>query len=200
MRTSYKLSRKSSPRNKATVRVSASPVEVPPPLDAHELKSCADLVEFVSQFTRLRRSGRQLVGLCPLHTERHPSFYVHPGKQVFYCFGCGAGGDVFAFIMRVHDCDFRRALEIVAACSDGIARASEPRSGSRFGASERAKPLSPPTADTRYSQSCQDSRARILAALDATDRRLRAIQSQNRATSAALATACEPCGEAVSFT
>jgi hypothetical protein len=107
---------------------------------------------------------------------------------------------VFAFVMRANDCDFRRALRIVAEFNAGVAHDSEPRSGSRFGGSEGAKPLSLPKAGVPHSQSCQDSRARILAALDATDRRLRAIQSQNRATSAALATACEPRGEAVSFT
>jgi hypothetical protein len=102
--------------------------------------------------------------------------------------------------MLVNDCDFRRALEIVAQCSDGVARASEPRSGSRSGGSEGAKPLSLPKAGVPNSQSLPDSRARILAALDDADRRLLAIQAQNRATSAALATACEPRGEAVSFT
>jgi hypothetical protein len=75
------------------------------------------LAVLASRFTQFRRSGRQLVGLCPLHSERHPSFYVHPEKQVFHCFGCGAGGDLYAFVMRVNNCDFRRALEIVAEFS-----------------------------------------------------------------------------------
>jgi DNA primase len=161
-------------------------------LDARELKARVGLSVVASRFTQLRRSGRQLVGLCPLHSERHPSFYVHPEKQVFHCFGCGAGGDVFAFVMRVTGCDFRRALEIVADFSKGVACASEPRSGSRFGASEGAKPLSPPKAGACYSQSSLDSRARLLAALEATNRRLRAIEAANRDASAALVTACEP--------
>src|SRR5258708_22824252 len=84
------------------------------PYSARDLKAHADLVGYASRFTRLRRYGRQFRGLCPLHSERHPSFYVHPEKQVFHCFGCGTGGDVFAFVMRVNGCDFRRALEIVA--------------------------------------------------------------------------------------
>jgi hypothetical protein len=102
---------------------------------------------------------------------------------------------VFAFVMRANDCDFRRALRIVAEFNAGVARASEPRSGSRFGASEGAKSLSPPKAGAPHSQSSGDSRARILAALEATNRRLLAIHAQNRASSAALATACEPRGE-----
>jgi len=161
-------------------------------LKARELKTRVDLVKFAAGFTRLRRSGRQFVGLCPLHSERHPSFYVHPVKQVFKCFGCGVGGDVFVFIMRATGCDFRRALEIVAEFSDGVARDSEPRSGSRFGASEGAKPLSPPKAGACHSQPPQDLRARIVAALEATNRRLCVIAVANRDGSAALATACEP--------
>jgi hypothetical protein len=160
-------------------------------LDARQLKAHVDLTEFISRFTRLRRSGRQFVGLCPLHDERHPSFYVHPVKQVFHCFGCGAGGDLFAFVMLAKRCCFRRALEIVAELCDGVARASGPRSGPRFGASEGAKPLSPPKAGALHSQYLQESRARILAAVDSANRRLRAIEATNRASSAALATACE---------
>ena len=91
------------------------------PLGARELKSKTDLCAFISRFTALRRSGRQFVGHCPLHTERNSSFYVNPEKQVFYCFGCGAGGDVFAFVMRAVGCSFYRALEIVAEFLDGVA-------------------------------------------------------------------------------
>lgn len=89
---------------------------------ARDLRASVDLAAFVSQFTRLRRVGRQLIGLCPIHRERHPSFYVHPQKQVFYCFGCGAGGDLFVFVMRATGCDFRRALQIASEFSDRVAR------------------------------------------------------------------------------
>ena len=111
-----------------------------PPLDAREVKARADFVGIVSRYTRLRRVGRQWGGLCPVHSERHPSFYVHLEKKVFYCFGCGAGGDVFDFVMWVERCDFLRALEIVAS-SPGVARESEPQSGSRVRAGVGAKPL-----------------------------------------------------------
>jgi hypothetical protein len=100
---------------------------------------------------------------------------------------------VFAFVMRVIDCDFHRALQIVTEFTVGVARASDPRSGSRFGGSEGGvSPLSPPKAGVLHSQFSEDSRARILAALEATGRRLRATEATNRAASAALATACEP--------
>jgi hypothetical protein len=159
---------------------------------ARDLKASVDLAAFVGQFTRLRRAGGQLVGLCPIHSERHPSFYVHPQKQVFHCFGCGAGGDLFAFVMRATGCDFLRALEIVAEFSERVARASESRSGSHFGAGVGAKPLSPAKRGSLDSQSIRELRARILEALEATNRRLRAIEETNRAVSGTLATACEP--------
>ena len=99
-----------------TMAVFNKTLSKPSLLDARDLKARVDLAAFVGQFTKLRRSGRQLIGLCPLHSERHPSFFVHPEKQVFKCFGCGAGGDVYAFVMRVEGCDFLDALRIVAGC------------------------------------------------------------------------------------
>src|SRR5258708_22620571 len=146
-------------------------MRLPPPLDARELKSRVDLATFAVQFATLRRSGRQLVGLCPLHSERHPSFYIHPEKQIFYCFGCGAGGDLFAFVMRVTGCDFRGALQTVAEFSNGVARDNEPPSGSGFCGNEGAEPLSPPKAGAPRSPRTQWSCGRILDALDPTDPR-----------------------------
>ena len=162
------------------------------PFDAHELKARVNLVALAGQFTKLRRSGRQFIGLCPLHSERKPSFYVHPEKQVFKCFGCGAGGDVFTFVMQAFGGDFYRSLQIVAEFAEGVALASDPRSGSRFGVGEGAKPLRLPKAAVRHSQFSPSSRARTLAELDVVNGRLRAIEARNRADSAALATACEP--------
>jgi CHC2 zinc finger len=161
-------------------------------LDSRVLKQRVDLVALVSGFTNLRRTGRELVGLCPLHLERHPSFYVNPEKQVFHCFGCGAGGDVFAFVMRAVGCNFRHALEIVEEFVRGVALASDPRSGSRFGVGEGAEPLRPPKAGCCNSQSLASARALILAQLDATERRLAAIRKANRDAAVLLATACEP--------
>ncbi len=161
-------------------------------LSAREVKARADLALVAGQFTRLRRCGQQLVGLCPLHSEQHPSFYVHPEKQVFKCFGCDSGGDVFDFVMRMVGCDFRRALEIIAEFSEGVASGSDPRSGSRLAAREGGKAPSGREEAALHSQSVQEARARILAALDATNRRLARITATNAAASAALATACEP--------
>ena len=161
-------------------------------LTATQVKATTDIVEVARSLTKLRRIGKQFVGLCPLHQERNPSFFVQPKRQVFKCFGCGAGGDVIELVMHAAGCTFGAAIQVLAGFSSGVASASGPRSGPRFGASEGAQPLSPPKAGFLHSQFSQDSGARILAALDSTNRRLRAIDATNRAASAALATACEP--------
>jgi len=117
---------------------------------------------------------------------------VHPEKQVFYCFGCGVGGDIFAFVMQTVHCDFYQALRVVSEFLNGVASDSKPRSGLWFGASEGVEPLKPPKAAAYHSQCSQQSRAQILAALDATNRRLLTIQATNSADSEDIATACEP--------
>ncbi len=70
------------------------------------------IAEVVGRYTTLRRSGRELVGLCPLHQERTPSFRVNE-RGVFHCFGCGAGGDVIRFIELVEGVDFKAALKLL---------------------------------------------------------------------------------------
>jgi hypothetical protein len=105
---------------------------------AGEIKARADFLAIAGCYTRLRRAGRQWVGLCPFHAERHPSFYVEPVRRVFYCFGCGAGGDVFDFVMRAEQCSFGRALEVV-----GGARSKQCATAWRTGAGAGAQPPSP---------------------------------------------------------
>lgn len=75
-----------------------------------EVKSYYDIVSFVSQFVKLKKVGRNYVGLCPFHSEKTPSFTVSPEKQIFKCFGCGASGDVITFYMKFKGLDFRSAL------------------------------------------------------------------------------------------
>jgi hypothetical protein len=86
----------------------------PRQFDAPDVKRSADVFSILSRYTRLRRAGRQYVGLCPFHSERHPSFYVEPARKIWKCFGCGLGGDILAFVMRIESCDFRSALRILA--------------------------------------------------------------------------------------
>ena len=75
-----------------------------------EIRERADIVQFVGRYVTLRRSGSRYWGLCPFHGEKTASFQVNEDKQIFYCFGCGAGGDVFAFRMRQEGLDFPDAV------------------------------------------------------------------------------------------
>jgi DNA primase catalytic core len=90
-----------------------------PPLvgsdDAKEqIRNRLNLVDVVRQRVPLRKQGREWVGLCPFHQEKTPSFSVNEGKQSWYCFGCGRGGDLFSFVVEYEKVDFRRALEMLA--------------------------------------------------------------------------------------
>ena len=73
-----------------------------------------DLVELVSDYVRLERAGRNFKGLCPFHTEKTPSFFISPAQNRFHSFGCGASGDVFAFLMRIEGLSFREAMRRLA--------------------------------------------------------------------------------------
>lgn len=79
-----------------------------------EVRSKNDIVDVVSQYVKLTRKGSSYFGLCPFHNEKTPSFSVTPGKQMYYCFGCGAGGNVFNFIMEYENYTFGEALKHLA--------------------------------------------------------------------------------------
>ena len=81
---------------------------------AQQVRAAADIAEVVQQYVELKRAGANLKGLCPFHQEKTPSFNVHPGKQIFKCFGCGKSGDVLTFVREIERADFRQALEILA--------------------------------------------------------------------------------------
>ena len=79
-----------------------------------EIRSKNDIVDVISQYVVLRRSGRNFFGLCPFHKEKSPSFSVSPDKQIFHCFGCGVGGNVLHFISKIENVSFREAIELLA--------------------------------------------------------------------------------------
>ena len=79
-----------------------------------EIRSANDIVDVVSQYVTLKRSGRNFFGLCPFHKEKSPSFSVSPDRQYFHCFGCHKGGDVFTFISEIERISFKEALEFLA--------------------------------------------------------------------------------------
>jgi DNA primase len=82
--------------------------------DLDEIRNRLDIVELVSDYVTLKRAGQNYKGLCPFHGEKTPSFMVSPQKQIYHCFGCGAGGDVFSFIMKYEGMEFRDAMELLA--------------------------------------------------------------------------------------
>ena len=80
-----------------------------------EVRSRNDVVDVISGYVRLQKRGNTYFGLCPFHNEKTPSFSVSPGKQMYYCFGCGAGGNVFTFMMQYENFTFQEAMQSLAA-------------------------------------------------------------------------------------
>ncbi len=79
-----------------------------------DVKQKINIVDVIGRYVKLKKSGKNFVGLCPFHSERTPSFYVSPEKELYHCFGCGASGDVFSFIMNYRNISFMNALEELA--------------------------------------------------------------------------------------
>ena len=80
-----------------------------------ELVRRSDVVDVVGSYVQLKRKGRLYAGLCPFHNEKTPSFYVYPETQSFYCFGCGAGGDVITFVKKINALSYPEAVKMLAA-------------------------------------------------------------------------------------
>ncbi len=79
-----------------------------------EVRQNNDIVSVISQYVHLSRKGRNYFGLCPFHNEKSPSFSVSPDRQIFHCFGCGVGGNVYTFLMKIEGITFKEAIETLA--------------------------------------------------------------------------------------
>lgn len=80
----------------------------------NEVRQNNDIVDIISQYVHLKRSGRNFFGLCPFHNEKSPSFSVSPDKQIFHCFGCGVGGNVYTFLSKIEGINFVEAVQLLA--------------------------------------------------------------------------------------
>jgi len=79
-----------------------------------KIKSTVDIVDFIGQFVRIQKAGKNYMGLCPFHPEKDPSFTVSPARQTFHCFGCKKRGDIISFWMEYHKVSFLQALRDLA--------------------------------------------------------------------------------------
>ncbi len=80
-----------------------------------EVAERLSIAEIIGEYVSLKRSGSNFLGLCPFHGEKTPSFNVNPAREIFHCFGCGAGGDIFSFVMKIEGISFPEALRKLAA-------------------------------------------------------------------------------------
>src|SRR6202045_2646487 len=93
---------------------------------ADRVKQQADIVRVVGEYVRLKKNRQNFTALCPFHAEKSPSFAVHPTKQIYHCFGCGVGGDVFKFVMEMEKCSFPESIRVIAEkCGIAVPQARE---------------------------------------------------------------------------
>src|SRR5215207_2863457 len=84
------------------------------PATLEQIRSASDVVDVIGSYLPLKRAGANFVTLCPFHKEKSPSFNVNPHRQIFHCFGCHKGGDVFTFVKEYESIDFMEALRRLA--------------------------------------------------------------------------------------
>ncbi len=108
------------------------------------IKEETDIVDVVRRYVTLHAAGSAFKALCPFHREKGPSFHVNPSRQIYKCFGCGEGGDVISFLMKVEGLSFPEAVETLARPSTSTSRAISPRTRGRGSGSPSTARTMPP--------------------------------------------------------
>ncbi len=116
-----------------------------------EIKARNDIVDLISSYVSLKRAGSNMLGLCPFHSEKTPSFTVFPARQGYYCFGCGAGGDAITFVRQIENLEYVPALEFLAKRVGITIPAEATRRGVGF---DRARMLSMNKEAARFFREC----------------------------------------------
>ena len=99
--------------------------------DREEIKAKLDIVEVIREYIPVKSTGANFQALCPFHNEKSPSFSISPDKQIWHCFGCGRGGDVFSFIMEKEGLTFIEALRLLATKAGVTLNNDNPESRSK---------------------------------------------------------------------
>ena len=107
----------------------------------NQVRDRVDIAEIVGHHVSLTRAGQNLKGLCPFHQEKSPSFTVSPSRQIFHCFGCGAGGNVFTFLMRVTGANFPETVRELGRKFGIDVPDSGPSAGPQAAQASRLEPL-----------------------------------------------------------
>ncbi len=98
-----------------------------------QIRNALDISDVIGSYIQVKRAGHVAKALCPFHKEKTPSFHINPARQAFHCFGCGAGGDVYQFVMQYENVDFPTALRLLASRAGIAVQFDEDRGGKREG-------------------------------------------------------------------